>query len=140
MTTYNTLLTATGLSLREAAAFHDVRLDTVKSWSVGRNSTPEGVLSELRQLLVMQLKAAEAGATQIRTIVAERGAPEEIELGLASDDYEAQTLGWPCASAHKVVLGMTIAYLARYPTSDLGARVVVVPRGSTLGTAAAELK
>src|SRR6202040_2016071 len=39
-----------GLSQREAAEFLKVRLDTVKSWSAGRNAAKPAVLAELRAL------------------------------------------------------------------------------------------
>ena len=135
MTTYNTLLTASGLSVREAAAFHKVRHDTAKSWSSGRNGTPYGAIDELYDLVARQLRAAKEGAKLIQDLVARQGPPEDIELGLASDDYEAQGLGWPTQTAHKVVIGLTIGLLP----PDLAARVRVVPRGTTTATAAAEL-
>ena len=47
-----------GLSQREAAAFLDVRLDTLKSWSSGRGPTPEGVMRELAALQGRIVKAA----------------------------------------------------------------------------------
>lgn len=47
-TVYAATLQRLGLSLAEAAVLHDVRLDTVKSWSSGRNPTPAGVWDELR--------------------------------------------------------------------------------------------
>lgn len=83
MTTYNTLLTASGLSIREAAAFHKVRHDTAKSWSSGRNGIPSGAIDELYDLVARQLRAASDGADIIQNIVARQGHPEDIELGLA---------------------------------------------------------
>lgn len=43
MTTFAAILRLCGLSHTEAAEFFGVRLDTVKSWSAGRNPVPEGV-------------------------------------------------------------------------------------------------
>jgi hypothetical protein len=53
-----------------------------------------------------------------------------VEIGLAADDYEAQQLGWPCASVHEAVLGVVVALAS--------GQVRIVPRGSTSATAAAE--
>jgi len=39
-----------GLSQQEAAAFFDVRLDTVKGWCSGRKAVPDGVWSQLADL------------------------------------------------------------------------------------------
>lgn len=36
-----------GLSVREAAKFLGAKLDTVKSWSSGRNPAPESVIEKL---------------------------------------------------------------------------------------------
>lgn len=47
-TLYAACLSRLGLSQTEAAALHGVRLDTVKSWSAGRNRVPDGAWDELR--------------------------------------------------------------------------------------------
>lgn len=47
-TLYAACLTRLGLSQSEAAKLHGVRLDTVKSWSSGRNPAPHGVWDDLR--------------------------------------------------------------------------------------------
>jgi hypothetical protein len=115
-----------GLSHREAAELHGVRLDTVKSWSAGRNRAPDGVIAELRNLYAsIERAAAEAGE-----IIRSKAPPDApIELGLSADDYEARLLGWPCVGAHAAVLGIIAAHVLR--------PVVIVPRGSTAATAAA---
>lgn len=124
-TAYALLLARCGLSLQEAAAFHDVRLDTVKSWSSGRNRAPDGVIAELRELY----DRIEDAAHQAVAVIERGGDSGEVELGLASDDAEAQSLGWPCVGAHKAVLGLVAAMIDNH--------VTVVPRGSTVATAAA---
>jgi len=115
-TAYALLLDRCGLSQREAAAIHGVRLDTVKSWSAGRNPTPAGAVEELRALYARIERAAGEALALIE------GAPPEgeVELGLAGDDHEAQSLGWPCVGAHAAVLGL-VAARARRP-------VRIVPR------------
>lgn len=50
MTTFASALRICGLSLQEAADYFDVRLDTVKSWSAGRNPAPDGVWMMLADL------------------------------------------------------------------------------------------
>jgi hypothetical protein len=128
MTTFALLCDRCGLSHREAAAFLGVRLDTVKSWSAGRNPAPEGVLAQLRGLYARIAQAAEQA---IQVIEDNEDHPDELELGLAADDHEAQSLGWPCVGAHRAVLGLVAALCP----DDI--RVVIVPRGSTMATAGA---
>lgn len=48
-TLYSACLSRLGLSLAGAASLHGVRLDTVKSWSSGRNPVPQGAWDELRE-------------------------------------------------------------------------------------------
>lgn len=127
MTTEFSLLTqACGLSHREAAEFLGVRIDTVKSWSAGRNPAPDGVLDELRGLAA---RIDRAVAEALRTIREASPPPDDVEIGVASDDYEAQSLGWPCVGAHRQVAAR-IAAACPYS-------VHIVPRGSTPASAAA---
>lgn len=49
-TIYAACLSRLGLSQSEAATLHNVRLDTVKSWSSGRNPVPAGAWDDLRDL------------------------------------------------------------------------------------------
>jgi len=58
--------------------------------------------------------------------------PTVIELGICTDDHEAQTLGWLTASIHRRVIGMVAAQCI-----ELGHKVEVVPRGTTIATATA---
>lgn len=60
MTLYAAALRRLGLSQAEAAAYHGVRLDTVKSWSAGRNRVPAGAWAELRRLYNQQVIAIDA--------------------------------------------------------------------------------
>jgi hypothetical protein len=125
-TAYALLLDRCGLSQREAAAFHDVRLDTVKSWSSARNNPPAGVIEELRGLYA---RIARAAAEAVAAIGAGATPAEAVELGIAVDDQEAQSLGWPCVGAHAAVLGLVAA--------QCRLAVSIVPRGCTPATAAA---
>ncbi|QIG79975.1 helix-turn-helix domain-containing protein [Stakelama tenebrarum] len=47
-TIYAACLSRLGLSQSEAASRHGVRIDTVKSWSAGRNPVPQGAWDDLR--------------------------------------------------------------------------------------------
>ncbi len=58
--------------------------------------------------------------------------PESIELGIASDDHEARTIGWPCVGAQRASIALVVARGTPH-----GLRFHVVPRGSTVATAAA---
>lgn len=58
MTPYRALQQLCGLTQSDAAALHGVRIDTVKSWSAGRNRAPMGVMNELRQLVRWQQNTA----------------------------------------------------------------------------------
>lgn len=129
MTTYAALCAACGLSLREAADFNRVRLDTAKSWSSGRNGAPAGALQELAELRNLIEEAADQ---VVDRTLAMAPAPPVVELGLASDDHEARSLGWPCVGTHRVLLGCVASGLI-----VAGLDVVIVPRGSTPATAGA---
>lgn len=121
-----------GLSHREAARFLQVRLDTVKSWSIGRNACSARVLAELVVLAARIDTAALEALTQIEAMSALHGGPDEIDLGIASDDVKAQSIGWPCVGAQRASLGLIVARgIAK------GYRFRVSPRGSTSVTAAA---
>jgi hypothetical protein len=125
MTPYTLLVAHCGLSLREAADFHDVRPDTVKSWSAGRNPTPNGVLEELRVLTDTIATAADQAIEFLE------GAPEDadIEIGFPADDHEARALGFPCVGAWRAMMGQVLASVER--------PIRLVPRGSTPATAGA---
>jgi hypothetical protein len=127
------MMDTAGLSLAQASAFLDARQDSVMSWSSGRRSTPPGVIDELQDLVFRQQVAAQEAAAVILKKIKKCGLPETIEIGIAADDHEAQSLGWPAVSAHAAVVGMTLALLPRSFIS----RVAIVPRGSTAASAAA---
>ncbi len=83
-------------------------------------------------LIDRQAEAADQQLGAIDEIAERMGAmPGQIELGVSSDDYEARTLGWPSTSAHWAVVARVIA------EAPPDVEVRVVPRGSTVATAAA---
>lgn len=124
-TLYSVLMNACGLSQREAAEFHKVRIDTVKSWCTGRNRPRDSVIAELRALY----EKIERAADNLIEIAAEQPDDTEIEIGYAADDHEAHSLGWPCVGAQLASIGIAAACIAQ--------PVKLVPRGTTAATAAA---
>lgn len=126
---FNILCQRCGLLQREAAKFLDVSLSTVKAWGQNKNSCPDGVICELIDLYDrMEIAADEA----LTSFILQGEPAGVVELGVSVDDAEAQTLGWPCVGTHAAVLGLvSISLIAE------GHRVKIVPRGSTVVTAAA---
>jgi hypothetical protein len=131
-TLFDLLAQACGLSQREAADFLRVRLDTIKSWASGRRQAPQEALAELATLAARIDTAAIEAVAQIDAMAAQHGAPSEIDLGVASDDAEAQSIGWPCVGAQCASLGLVVAR-----GTKRGYRFRVSPRGSTVATASA---
>lgn len=133
-TPFSLLLQISGLSHREAADFLAVRLDTVKSWSSGRNRCPDGAMGDMRGLIAGQRQSAKNALAQIDDLVRQHDAPDAVELGEPVDDADAQAIGWPCVGAWR---GMAARLVAGAPT---GVVFAIVPRGSTPATAAAKIK
>lgn len=128
-TAFGILVALAGLSHREAAEFLGVRLDTVKSWSSGRNKCPAGAIRELRTLILRQQHAAAEVLAQIERLASAQGASDVIELGEPIDDAEAQSLGWPCVGAWRAMTARVVAGADR--------QIVVVPRDPTPATSCA---
>jgi hypothetical protein len=126
-TTIALLIDRCGLSDRGAADLLMVRIDTIKSWSNGRRIAHPDAIAALRALY----RRLEVAANEALQIITDHPSDAIVELGLASDDYEAQQLGWPCVDVHAAVLGLVAARTDR--------QVRIVPRGSTSATAAAEI-
>lgn len=124
MTPFALLVQLAGLSQREASAFLDLSPSSVDKMARGVRAAPDGVIRELQALIEKQDEAACAALG----LIDEQGA-DEIELGYPSDDYEAQSLGWPCIGAWAVMAARVVA--------GTDAKVIMVPRGSTSSTAAA---
>lgn len=127
MTPFSLLESLAGLSHREARELLSVRLDTVKSWSSGRNRCPPGALAELKRLIARQERAAREALAMF-----ERAKTAELELGYPADDDEARTLGWPCVGAWGAMAARVIA-----GSPD---PVSLAPRGSTPANAPAGVK
>lgn len=129
MTLFSEILRGCGLSQREAADFLGIRPDTVKGYASPSRpqQPPPGVLAELHELAARQDQVA----LEEVDVWEQQGQPSEIKIGLASDDCEARSLGWPCVGAHRAVIRRLWEML---PPE---VRIVMVPRGSTPSTAMA---
>lgn len=109
MTPYGLLLQACGLSHREGADFHQVRLDTVKSWSAGRNCAPAGALAELRELH----RKMERASRQVALALLNSPGGAEVQIRFPADDAEAQSLGLPCVGAWRAMTAMVLVRINR---------------------------
>jgi hypothetical protein len=110
MTLFSLLCSVCGLSHREAADFLGVRLDTVKSWSAGRNRAPDGVLDALADLAAKIDAAADETVDEIaRQSKRSKATPAEVELVISPNDAAARKRGWPCVGAHRAVLALIVA-------------------------------
>lgn len=120
MTLFSSILAGLGLSQSEAAAFLNVRLDTVKSWGAGRNPVPDFAWEQLHALTERQRGLAEG----IYEAWREGGEPDEIEIGFPPPD-------WPCDGAAMAAI--------RRAWELIGPDVAIhlVPPGSTPATKAA---
>jgi hypothetical protein len=132
MTAFATLMQRCGLSQREAAELLEVRLDTVKSWSSGRNPVRLAIINELRELYRKIERAGRELAEEQKYPIEQHrqisGEPVLLEFGLAQSDAEARTLGFPCIGAHAAALGIAIANLP----GDVGVDIVPRRRGETM--------
>ena len=91
-----------GLPLKEAIGFLGTRLDTTKSWWIGRRKPPESVLEKLIELAVRQDVAAQE-------ILLEMGLLDDksfsrVTLKEVDSDLEAKAMGWPSANAYRAVI------------------------------------
>lgn len=132
MTPFKLLMIATGLSIRETADYLNQSEAQIAKMCRTNSASPDGVrkpspgtMAEMRALYAKQRQAANAIVQMLADIPAEA----VVELGLASDDHEAQSLGWPSVGAQAGVFSMVVA------SSDRKFRIV--PRGSTPATALA---
>ncbi|WP_295894952.1 helix-turn-helix transcriptional regulator [uncultured Bartonella sp.] len=124
ITVFATLRAATGLSLFETADYLNVSQKNVERWVDGVREPPEGVIKEMAELVALQTKAVDRQLSFMKT-----NGVKQAEIGYPVDDEEANSMGWPCIGAVKVVLGRIIA--------GSEALITLSPRGSTSGTAAA---
>lgn len=129
MTPFSLLIRLTGLSHQEASDYLNVRLDTVRSWSTGRNPCRASVLNELRALAKLQDQVSAETIRHLSEITKTADLDAQIEIGYPVDNAEAQALGWSSCGAWFGMMAKVLAGLER--------PIVLVPRGSTPATAKA---
>lgn len=114
---YRTLREACGLSLRDAATFHQVGERTVAYWESGRSGIPQGAIAELRDLNAA-IERGVAGALDVyRALLAEHGPAAAVALTrYRTIEVYAGTRagreGLPLSS-HAALLGRTMIALER---------------------------
>jgi len=105
-----------GLSQREAAEFLKVRIDTVKSWSAGRNVAKPEVLAELRSLYANIQAASEELAQNVTKLLArqsELGIKQHaIGFGVAETDDVARAFGFPSLGPYMAAIGLVLMRLS----------------------------
>ena len=130
---YRCLLASSGMDTFEASTFHGIEEDAIMMWVAGDEEPEEEAVEKLAELVCrMAVSVGEALDYLLDQMEENDGAPSFLEIGLASDDAEAEQLGWPCVRVHEMVLGMMVAQ-----ATEIGVPVSIVPRGSTVGSAAA---
>lgn len=128
-TLYKSLLDLTGMPQRDAAAFHEVSIDTIKSWSSNRNRPPAFQILKIQTLISTIEKAADfVGKTIIN-----RANFQPVTLSYCTDDEQAVNLGigMPFKSCHDRYLSLVIHHLIDAGYDPL--RIQLLPyRGSTV--------
>ena len=105
---YNLLRESCGLSQSEAADFiHEVRLDTVKSWSSDRRPAPQFAVNQLQSLLRTIRDAGEQFAKELKM----RSKGKVFIIGHAHDDDDARVCGFPSFSAQMHSIAIAISLL-----------------------------
>lgn len=89
MSSFKYSLLACGLSQAGAAELFGVRLDTVKSWSSGRNRPPEGVWRRLADLFEQIQDAADSAANHMAVDGIDPRSWSNIQADLAGDPLPA---------------------------------------------------
>ena len=104
MTPFSMLLHAGGFPPKEAARILEVREDTVRQWIKGRREPPIDALIAMATYVAHQVSVADEVIEQVV-----QDTEDSVELGIATDDAEAQSLGWPSALAQHRVIGRITA-------------------------------
>jgi hypothetical protein len=104
---YNLLRESCGVSQSEAADFiHNVRLDTVKSWSSDRRPGPQFAVNQLQSLLRSIRLAGEQFAEGLKM----RSRGNVFIVGYAHDEKDARACGFPSLSAqmHSIAIAVSL--------------------------------
>ena len=130
---YRCLQTASGMDTFEASNFLGVDEDAVMMWVSGEEEADEDSIEKMAELICKMVTSVGQTLDYLLDQMEENdSAPAFIEMGLSSDDKEAELLGWPCVRVHEMVLGMMAAQ-----GTEIGIPISIVPRGSTVSSAAA---
>jgi hypothetical protein len=124
---YDLLRQRCGLSQKQAADFHDARVDTVVSWCSDRRKAPQGVIDELLDLYddITESALELSYLVQLTPQVDDAG-DRFIRIGLPQDDDDAVVCGFPCASACEAAVALAITHLKR----NIPVRLVPRVRGA----------
>lgn len=136
MTPFAALLTASGLSQREAAQLFARRAKSTIAEMCQQNARYKPSDDELKILAQIvdnnQEKADNLAAAIFDKVeVFENG---KIEIAISNDDFEAQQNGFPFKSAELASIGLALAQL----DNEILSKVKLLPRGSTVALAKAE--
>ena len=136
MTPFAALQSLCGLSNREAADYLSISESAVEKYRRGAKTPARGHLSELHDLWsVIDEAAMRLAEAMVESDLLNQA--DQIEIGYPSDDYEAQSLGLPNVGAWRQMLARVIDELIMADATFDPTRIQLVPRGSTLATAAA---
>jgi hypothetical protein len=105
-TLYAACLSRLGLSQTGAAAMHNNRVDTVKSWSSGRNPVPQGVWNDLRRYEALLVDRSEMMLEQWQNAGSR---PIEIDTSEADDTALIAAADFVLNSSGPVHNGQTAA-------------------------------
>lgn len=105
-TLYSACLARLGLSQSEAAALHGVRIDTVKSWSSGRNPVPQGVWDDLRSV---EAQIAERADMMLEAWDKAGSPPIELDTSEATGPILMAAADFVLSSDGPVHIGQTAA-------------------------------
>ncbi len=105
---YNLLRESCGLSQSEAADFiHEVRLDTVKSWSSDRRPAPQFAINQLQSLLRTIRHSGQHFAEGLKA----QSQGNVFVIGHAHDDDDARVCGFPSLSSQLHAIAIAISLL-----------------------------
>lgn len=105
---YNLLRESCGLSQQDAADFHGVRLDSVKSWCGERRLAPDNVVNELKHLMQSIIAAGNGYAEEV---IQRSGSSGVLMLGVPHDEADARACGFPSMGANMRAIAIAIAQL-----------------------------
>jgi len=104
---YDLLREACGLSQQEAADYHDVRLDSIKSWCSDRRQVPVAVVAQLQELM----RAIELSAEKFAAEINPNYDQNAFIIGVPIEDEDAEACGFPSIAAHHRAIAIAMSRL-----------------------------